>query len=113
VSDEVAESVGDEPVAGQVEQSGYKPKPPLWQPNQEERSLLASVVGGVVLLIVTVAVLAVGLEKHLLSAPIGQLEVTVVHVEATVERPRRAGRDHAGPPHLAAGRVEGSQASRR
>jgi hypothetical protein len=64
VSDEVAKSVGGEPVAGQVEQTGYKPKPPLWQPSQEERSLVASVVGGVVLLIVAVAVLAVGLERH-------------------------------------------------
>ena len=64
MSDEVAESVDNEPVAGQVEHTGYRPKPPLWQPNQEERSLVASVFGGVVLLIVTVAVLAVGLERH-------------------------------------------------
>jgi hypothetical protein len=62
--------------------TGYRRKPPLWQPSAKEPWTWATGLAVAAFLLVALVVLPVGLESYLLAVPLGQLEVTDVQVES-------------------------------
>ncbi len=76
VADEQAEH--NEPAEPVVE---YRPKPPLWHSPERPASGWAWILG-VILALLTVAALTLSLEPYVLSAPMGQMTVTIVRIEA-------------------------------
>jgi hypothetical protein len=62
--------------------TGYRRKPPLWQPSAKEPWTWATGLAIAAFLLVALVVLPLGLESYFLAVPLGQLEVTVVQVES-------------------------------
>jgi len=61
---------------------GFRPKPPLWQPKPEPPAPLAGRVAAGVLMLAALAAIPFLLEGQFLSVPMGQVEATVVQIEA-------------------------------
>ena len=79
----------DRPVAEQanpeqMEEATYQPKPPLWQPRPIKRTSPWGIALGIVLVVASIPVIVFISAPGFWAVPTGQVEVTVVRVEAGV-----------------------------